>query len=154
MSVRQLVGHTLLFFMIFILGPYCSCPKGLVVSNTAPAHPRATCVAVYPALFSLTSDRERINLSLYNLNFFIILMGDGSFAILVKHDTRILQLCWWQFRQYQLISYLEHHCRQLTKRCLCLVGPISCCYESWKTAVAFKQSAFKQHLNSQHLNSI
>ena len=39
------------FFMIFIFGPHCSCPNGLVTSNMAPAHPHATSVAVYLALF-------------------------------------------------------------------------------------------------------
>ena len=39
------------FFMFSIIGPHCSCPNGLVTSNMAPAHPHATSVAVYPALF-------------------------------------------------------------------------------------------------------
>ena len=52
-SVGRSVGRsvTLYFFMIFIFGPHCSCPNGLVTSNMAPAHPHATSVAVYPALF-------------------------------------------------------------------------------------------------------
>ena len=50
-SVGRLVCHTLLFFMILFLGPHCSCPRCLVTSNMAPAHPHATSVAVYPALF-------------------------------------------------------------------------------------------------------
>ena len=37
--------------MILFLWPHCSCPNGLVTSNMAPAHPHATSVAVYPALF-------------------------------------------------------------------------------------------------------
>ena len=37
--------------MIFIFGPHCSCPNSQVTSNKAPAHPHATLVAVYPALF-------------------------------------------------------------------------------------------------------
>ena len=37
--------------MNFIFWPHCSCPNGLVTSNMAPAHPHATGVAVYPALF-------------------------------------------------------------------------------------------------------
>ena len=41
------------FFMIFIFGPYCFCPNGLVTSNMAPAHPHATSVAGYLALFFL-----------------------------------------------------------------------------------------------------
>ena len=49
-SVSQSV--TLHFFMIFIFGPYCSCPNGLVTSNMAQAHPHATSVAVYPALLA------------------------------------------------------------------------------------------------------
>ena len=39
--------------MIFNLWPHCSCPNGLVTSNTAPAYPHATWGAVYPALFWL-----------------------------------------------------------------------------------------------------
>ena len=38
--------------MILFLWPHSSCPNGLETSNTAPAHPHATSVAVYPALFS------------------------------------------------------------------------------------------------------
>ena len=45
------VGHALRFFMILFLGPHCSCPRCLVSSNMAPAHPHATSVAVYPTLF-------------------------------------------------------------------------------------------------------
>ena len=47
--------------MIFIFGPHCSCPNGLVTSNMAPAHPHATSVAVYPALFNFPSIVEKIN---------------------------------------------------------------------------------------------
>ena len=36
---------------VFIFWPHCSCPNGLATSNMAPAHPHATSVAVYPALF-------------------------------------------------------------------------------------------------------
>ena len=51
-SVGRLVGRShFTFFMIFIFGPHCSCPNGLVTSNIAPARPHATSVAVYPALF-------------------------------------------------------------------------------------------------------
>ena len=40
------------FFVFFCgLWPHCSCPSDQVTSNTAPAHPHATGVAVYPALF-------------------------------------------------------------------------------------------------------
>ena len=50
-SVRRSVQHTLLFlgFWDFLL--QCSCPNDLLTSITAPAHPHATGVAVYPALF-------------------------------------------------------------------------------------------------------
>ena len=54
-SVRPSVGpsvrHTLLFLGFCGLWPHCSCPNDQVTSNTAPAHPHATGVAVYPALF-------------------------------------------------------------------------------------------------------
>ena len=50
-SIRLSVCHTLLFFGFCGLWPYCSCPSDQVTSNTAPAHPHATGVAVYLALF-------------------------------------------------------------------------------------------------------
>ena len=50
--VRQSVGRShFTFFMIFIFGPHYSIPNGLKTSNMVPAHPQATLVAVYPALF-------------------------------------------------------------------------------------------------------
>ena len=53
LSVGWLVGWsvTLYFFFILFLWPHCSCPNDLVASNIVPAHPHATLVAVYPALF-------------------------------------------------------------------------------------------------------
>ena len=55
-SVGRLVGWSLtLFFIILFLWPHCSCPNGLVTSNMAPAHPQATSVAVFPALFKFKS---------------------------------------------------------------------------------------------------
>ena len=42
------LSFTLHFFMIFIFGPHCSCPNGLVTLIMAPPHPHATLVAVYP----------------------------------------------------------------------------------------------------------
>ena len=55
-SVCRSVGRShFTFFMIFIFGPHCSCPNGLVTSNMAPAHPHATSVAVYPALLIFPS---------------------------------------------------------------------------------------------------
>ena len=54
-SVRPSAGpsvrHTLLFLGFCVLWPHCSSPSDQVTSNTAPAHPHATGVAVYPALF-------------------------------------------------------------------------------------------------------
>ena len=62
LSVRPSVGlsirHTLLFFCFCGLWPHCSCPNDWVTSNTAPAHPHATGVAVYLALFSTRTDRK------------------------------------------------------------------------------------------------
>ena len=55
LSVRQSVSpflcHTSLFLGFGSLWPHCSCPNDQVTSNTAAAHPHATGVAVYPALF-------------------------------------------------------------------------------------------------------
>jgi len=50
-SVRRSVRHTLLFFVFCALCPHCPCPNDEVAANMAPAHPHATWVAVYPALF-------------------------------------------------------------------------------------------------------
>ena len=50
-SVRSSVCPSHVTFLSFCgLWPHCSCPSGKVTSNTAPAHPHATGVAVYPAL--------------------------------------------------------------------------------------------------------
>ena len=54
LSVLPSVHHTLLFFGICVLWPYCSCPNDGVASNMAPAHPHATSVAVYPALLYMS----------------------------------------------------------------------------------------------------
>ena len=70
-SVGRSVGHTT-FFMIFILGPYCSGPNGLVTSNMAPAHPHATLVAVYPALL------------LFNLCFSVSLFPFVCFSLSLR----------------------------------------------------------------------
>ena len=50
-SVGPLVRHTLLFRRFIAFWPYRSCPNAPETSNMAPAHPHATGVAVYPALF-------------------------------------------------------------------------------------------------------
>ena len=50
-SVRPSVRHTLLFLGFCGFWPHCSYLNDQVTSNTAPAHPHATGVAVYPALF-------------------------------------------------------------------------------------------------------
>ena len=52
-SVRRSVRHTLLLFGFCGLWPHRTCPNDEVTSIKAPAHPHATGVAVYPALFHL-----------------------------------------------------------------------------------------------------
>ena len=54
LSVRPSVRHTLLFWGFRGLWPHCPCQNDQVSSNTAPAHPHATGVAVYPALLYLS----------------------------------------------------------------------------------------------------
>ena len=51
-SVRLSVRHTLLFRRLWGFWLYRSCPNAPLTLNMAPAHPHATGVAVYPALFS------------------------------------------------------------------------------------------------------
>ena len=50
-SVCWSIRQTLLFFVFCGLWPHCTCPKDEVTSINAPAHPHATEVAMYPALF-------------------------------------------------------------------------------------------------------
>ena len=50
-SVCPLVCHTLLFFWFLRSLAHCSCSNDQVTSNMAPAHPHATGLALYPALF-------------------------------------------------------------------------------------------------------
>jgi len=52
-SVHPFVGPTVSLFCFCDLWPHCSCPNDQVTSNTAPTHPHATGVSVYPALFVL-----------------------------------------------------------------------------------------------------
>ena len=50
-SVCRSVHHTLLLQRLRGTWPYCTCPNAPLTSIMAPAHPHATGVAVYPALF-------------------------------------------------------------------------------------------------------
>ena len=61
LSVGLSVRHTLLFLGFCGLWPDCSCPSDQVTSNTAPAHPHATEVAVYPALLYVRPNNIRAN---------------------------------------------------------------------------------------------
>ena len=78
---------TLYFFFGFCgFWPYCSCPNDLVTSFMAPAHPHATGVAVYPALFlhSKTSRTEDV-LLLFLLHLFH--EGNSLFSCKFYHMT-------------------------------------------------------------------
>ena len=51
-SVRPSIRQSNFTFLVFFRSsPHCSCPNDQVTLDTAPAHPHATGVAVYPALF-------------------------------------------------------------------------------------------------------
>ena len=63
------VCHILLFF-----GPHCSYPNALVTSIMAPAHLRATGVALYLALFSF------IQMCICHGNFFGVDCGECAFG--------------------------------------------------------------------------
>ena len=69
-SVRSSVRPSHFTFFVFFCGlwPHCSCPSDQVTSNTAPAHPHATGVAVYPALFTLKHDIQRTCPSVHPLH--------------------------------------------------------------------------------------
>ena len=58
LSVGLSVRHSLLFFVF--CGLFCFCPNDQVISNTAPAHPHATGVAVYPALSFYVHGKRRV----------------------------------------------------------------------------------------------
>ena len=54
LSVCPSVGPSHFTFLGFCgFWPHCSCPSDQVTLNTAPAHPHATWVALYLALFQL-----------------------------------------------------------------------------------------------------
>ena len=58
-SVWSLVRQSHFTFLGFYdLWPHCSCPNDGVASNTAPAHPHATWVAVYRALLPHSNSRH------------------------------------------------------------------------------------------------
>ena len=57
-STPRFVGPSVTLFLGFCgLWPHCSYPSDQVTSNTAPAHPHATWVVVYPALFRVNIAR-------------------------------------------------------------------------------------------------
>ena len=61
-SVSRSVGWSpfLLFRRFWDFWAFCSCPNALVTfSSTAPAHPHATGVAVYLALFFMLTDNKK-----------------------------------------------------------------------------------------------
>ena len=57
-SVDPSVGHTLLFQCLWFFLAVLLLPKCFTDLNHGPAHPHATSVAVYPALFCLALDFE------------------------------------------------------------------------------------------------
>ena len=76
-SVGPSVGHTLLFLGFWGFWHHCSCPNDLVTSIMAPAHPHATGVAVFPALFffrleAATARGSSITILSPSFKFFLI----------------------------------------------------------------------------------
>ena len=68
-SVCQSVCHTLLLLGFCGGWPHSSCSYDQVTSNMAPAHPHATGVAVYPALFFVSVSHTSSSLYLCALSF-------------------------------------------------------------------------------------
>ena len=65
-SVRRSVRLTRFIFLLFFfcsIWHHCSCPNDEVTSITAPAHPHATGLAVYPALLIIKVDVLCIEMS-------------------------------------------------------------------------------------------
>ena len=81
-SVHPSVRHTLLFLGFCGFWPHCSCPNDGVTSIMAPAHPHATGVAVYPALFFL---------SLLLLNKYFVIQPNLSCGVQVyrRHNSAL-----------------------------------------------------------------
>ena len=53
-------SHFTFFWFFCSLWPHRSCPNDLLTSKTAPAHPQATRVAVYPALLNFHLEHPQI----------------------------------------------------------------------------------------------
>ena len=84
--IHLTICHTLLFWGFCGLWPHGSCPNDQVTSNMAPAHPHATGVAVYPALFH--SFFHYFILSFFFIHFLDHPRGHSTFMWLVL--TRLL----------------------------------------------------------------
>ena len=68
------VHHTLLFWRSWVFWPYCSCPNAPLTSTMAPAHPHATGVVVYLALFCVHRRyMHYCSCSNVSLTFFLLL---------------------------------------------------------------------------------
>ena len=78
-SVGRSVGPNLTFFMFLRSLASLHLPKCLSNSNTAPSHPHATKVAVYPALFKaevVGCNRRHSHISIRLLKSFSILISE------------------------------------------------------------------------------
>ena len=108
--VCPLVWHTLILFCFCGLWPYCSCPNDQVTSNTAPAYPHTTVVAMYSALFWMWMS------DLFTKFMFACESLKISSIYIIIHITTFDQcsLIFSRQAQFILVSYLPFRTKLLT----------------------------------------
>ena len=101
-SVGPSVCHTLLFWHLWGFWLYRSCPNAPLTSNMAPAHPHATGVAVYPALFKRESALKawlvlhalnELSARTFGHSTFLNLEGFVCYPLIARLKSRVTFLC-------------------------------------------------------------
>ena len=115
-SIRWSVGRSVTFY---------SCPNGLVTPNMAPAHPHATVVAVYPALFWKKTDYDNTVYPYHDLTRYRFLLAawvnklpprtfETTFQTTAKWRNASSKLTLWLTAVAGLVSSLFQNLMQST----------------------------------------
>ena len=94
-SIHPSVRQSHYFFLFFCaLWPHCSCPKDQVTSNIALAHPHATGVVVYLALFQFKPFRFYIKMNIpWSESAKEKKLFKKIIRLVVQNCSKILPLC-------------------------------------------------------------